>query len=184
MAREGYYDESPQYIPIEVPSSVPIPQRSDRADLLDKIKPDLIVEVIRHRLLGEELIGGDWIPVKALKEFALTERGAWEISNLMLGVSSINTSISKLKEEVIKQRVRRIARTAQIMMVAHWREYGIKNSSQLHFVHSIVFTNALVVLFQAGDGSIQELLKGTIQENRNINTEKKEPNRLRRLLGL
>jgi hypothetical protein len=171
-------------IPMQYNSSIPMPQRSDRADLIDKIKPDLIVEVIRQRLLGNEWSGSGWLPVKALKEFALTERGAWEISNLMLGVSSINTSISKLKEEVIKARLKRIAKDAQFMLIANWREYGIRNTAQFYYVHNLVFTNALTVLFQAGDGSIQELLKGTVQENRNINTEKKEPGRLKRMLGL
>jgi len=171
-------------IPIPMGNSVPAPQRNDRADLIDKIKPDVIVETIRQRLLGKEWDGSTWKQVPALKEFALTERGAWEISNLMLGVSSINTSVSKLKEEVIKERLKRIAKDAQFLLIAHWREYGIKNTSQFYYVHNLVFTNALTVLFQAGDGSIQELLKGTVQENRNINTEKKEPGKLRRLLGM
>jgi len=163
---------------------VPQPSRGDRADLLDKIKPDLIIDVIRNRLLGKEWDGGEWVKVPALTEFALTERGAWEISNLMLGVSSLNTSVSRLKEEVIKSRLRRIAKDTQFLLIAHWREYGIRNSAQFYFVHNIVFTNAMTVLFQAGDGSIQELLKGTVYENRNVNTEKKEPSRLRRILGL
>jgi hypothetical protein len=171
-------------IPMPMSNSVPAPQRNDRADLIDKIKPDVIVEVIRQRLLGKEWTGSEWRPVEALKEFAITERGAWEISNLMLGVSSINTSVSRLKETVIKARLKRIARDAQILLIAHWREYGIRNSAQFYYVHNLVFTNALTVLFQAGDGSIQELLKGTVQENRNINTDKKEPGKLRRLLGM
>jgi hypothetical protein len=171
-------------IPMPMGNSVPQPQRNDRADLIDKIKPEVIVDIIRQRLLGKEWTGGDWKPVPALKDFALTERGAWEISNLMLGVSSINTSVSRLKEEVIKARLRRIAKDTQFLLIAHWREYGLKNTAQLYYVHNLVFTNALTVLFQAGEGSIQELLKGTVQENRNISTEKKEPGKLRRLLGL
>lgn len=39
--------------------SLPMPGRSDRADLIDKIKPEQMVEVIRHRLLGQEFIGGE-----------------------------------------------------------------------------------------------------------------------------
>jgi len=171
-------------IPMPMGGSVPQPQRNDRADLIDKIKPDAIVEVIRQRLLGKEWTGSEWKPVLALKEFALTERGAWEISNLMLGVSSINTSVSRLKEEVIKARLKRIAKDTQFLLIAHWREYGIKNTAQFYYVHNLVFTNALTVLFQAGDGSIQELLKGTVNENRNINTDRREPGKLRRLLGM
>ena len=36
-------------------------QQSDKADLLEKIRPDLIVEIIRNRLLGKELINGEWV---------------------------------------------------------------------------------------------------------------------------
>lgn len=171
-------------IPIPMGNSVPQPQRSDKADLIDKIDPKIIVEVIRQRLLGNEWDGSAWKPVPALKEYALTERGAWEISNLMLGVSTVNTSVSKLKEEVIKARLKRLAKTAQLQLIGNWRQYGLKNTAQQHFIHELIFTNALTVLFQAGDGSIQELLKGTVHENRNVNTERKEPGKLRRLLGL
>ena len=164
--------------------SVPVPPKSDRADMIEKIDPSKIVETIRHRLLGEELIDGKWTFKMELKKFALTERGAWEISNLMLGISSINTTVSKVKEEVIRQRLRMLARDCQYMLIANWKEYGITNTAQMHFIHNVVFTNAMMVLFQAGDGSIQELIKGTVQENRNISTERKEPGKWKRLLGL
>ncbi len=61
-----------------------IPQMSDRADLIEKIKPEAVVEVIRMRLLGREFIAGEWVEVEALKQRRLTEIGAWEIANLML----------------------------------------------------------------------------------------------------
>jgi hypothetical protein len=164
----------------------PIPQnaRSDRADLLDKIKPELIVELIRHKLLGEDLVDGVWRPNPGLRQLALSEVGAWQVSNLMLGTASINTSISKLKDVEIKKRLLSIAKTAQYMCIAKFKLYNIMSTDQLHFVHEIVFTNTLVVLKQADEASIQELLKGTVQENRNINTDaRKEPGLIRRFIG-
>lgn len=165
--------------------SVPVPSRQGQADLIEKIKPEGLVEAIRHRLLGEEFNGSEWVSVHGLKEFALSQDGAWEISSLMSGTSSINTTISRYKEEVIKSRLRRVAKEAQIMMIGNWRRYGIKSVSQFYFVHSLIFSNTLAVLSQAGDGSIQELFKVTVNENRNINTEKKEPGKLRRwIMGM
>ncbi len=179
-------EEQYEYIPMPQQQGVPMPQKNDRADLIEKIKPDAIVEFIRQRLLGKEWDENKktWTVNPSLQAQALTEAGAAAVANLMLGTSSINTTISKYKEEVIKARLKRIARDAQIMLIANYREFGIKNQSQFYFVHSIIFSNALAVLSQAGGGSIQELLKGTVQENRNINTEKKEPGRLKRMLGL
>lgn len=174
-------------MPDQQPSgALPIPQRSDRPDLMDKIKPDLIVELIRHRLLGEELKDGVWKPVAALKNRKFSEVGAWELSNLMLSVSTVNISISKFKDYEIKSRALSIAKTAQYLLLAHWREYGLKNVAQQHFVHELIFSNTLAVLKQADEASIQELLKGTVYENRNVTQQPKETggNRIKRALGL
>jgi hypothetical protein len=175
-----------QIIAIPYPSAPSVPQqpRSDRADLIDKIKPEQMVEIIRHRLMGEEFKNGVWISVPALKARRLTEVGAWEIANLMLGVSSINISISKLSDREIKERALRIAKSAQYLIISNYREYGIHNTAQQWYVHEIVFSNTLAVLKQADDASIQELLKGTVQENRNISSEVKREGRLKRMLGL
>jgi len=174
--------------PVSSGSGMAVPQMSPsgKAELIDKIKPEAMVEIIRHRLLGQEFISGRWVDVQALKDRKLTEVGAWEIANLMLGVSSINISLSKLTDREIKERAYRIAKTAQFMMISNWKEYGVVNVSQFYYVHEIVFSNTLAVLKQADAASIQELLKATVYENRNINTQPKEQGgkKLSRMLGL
>jgi len=163
---------------------VPIPQKNDRAELIDKINPSQVVEVTRHMLLGEEWNGTIWVKVKALQNDSLTELGAWKIASQLQGIANISTSISKYKEELIKARLKRIAHNTQIQLVGNFREYGIKNVSQFYFVHNIIFPIAMAVLFQAGDGSIQDLLGKIKSETTNINSDKKEPGRLRRILGM
>lgn len=180
-----------EVVMIPIPSgssgmSVPQMMPEGKENLLKEIKPEAIVEVIRHRLLGEEFKEGKWVEVPALKDRKLTDIGAWEIANLMLGVSSINISISKLKEREIKERLARIAKSTQYLLIANWREYGIKNTSQFYYVHEIVFSNTMAVLCQAGDASIQELLKGIVHENRNYTMAPKEnkSQKIGRMLGL
>lgn len=147
-------------------SAVPqISGPSDRGDLIEKIKPEGMVEIIRQRLLGKEFVGNKWIDVPALQKRRLSEVGAWELSNLMLGVSSINISISKLSDREIKERLYRIAKSAQRMMLSNWKEYGVINVAQFFYVHEILFSNTLGVLKQADDASIQDLLKGTVRGN-------------------
>lgn len=143
-----------------VPAS---PQYSDRGDLIEKIKPEAMVEIIRQRLLGKEFKNNQWVDVPALKSRRLTEVGAWEVANLMLGVSSINISISKLSDREIKERAFYIAKSCQRMLLSNWREYGISNVAQFYYVHEIVFSNTLAVLKQADSASIQDLLKGTVR---------------------
>lgn len=150
-----------------------LPKTSDRADLIDKIKPEPVVELIRNRLMGKELINGEWMDVKALKDRKLTDVGAWEISNLLQGVSHIGVTISKFKDQEIKKRVRGITKTAQIMLVQNFELYGIKNTAQMRFVHEIVFTTAYALLKQADEASIQDLLGKVVQENRHIAMEGK-----------
>lgn len=184
-------DDEMVVIPFPVSSgsggmAVPQMSPSGKAELIDKIKPEAMVEIIRHKLLGEEFKNNQWVEVAALKNRKLTQIGAWEIANLMLGVSSINISISKLSDREIKERAYRIAKTAQFMMISNWKEYGITNTSQFWYVHEIVFSNTLAVLKQADAASIQELLKATVYEQRNVNTQQKEQGgkKLSRMLGL
>ena len=177
------YVELPQSVPYTGPS-FPSMQRSDRADLLDKIKPEALVETIRNRLRGKELENGVWVYNPALADRALSEIGSWEIANLMLGTASVNTSISKLQDHEIKRRLLNIVDAAIQMCIANWKRYEINNATQIRFVYEVVFTNALVVLKQADGASIQELLKGTVQENRMVNSEPKKESRVKRWLGL
>lgn len=189
---------SDEYVTIPIPvggggpmgggMGVPSISPQQKAELIDKIKPEAMVEIIRNHLLGKRWDGNkrEWVDVPELRERKLTEIGAWEIANLMLGVSSINISISKMKDKEIKERAYRIAKSAQRLLISNWRDYGIKNAAQFHYVHEIVFSNTLAVLKQADEASIQQLLKSTVHENRQVTGTIKEPGRqkLSRMLGL
>lgn len=145
--------------------------RGEKADLLDKIKPDLIVEVIRHKLMGEMEKNGKWEKIDSLKNRAITEIGAWDLANLMLSASSQNVSLSKLTNDEIRARSLSIARTAQSMCLKNWKEYGIKGVDQLYFVHEIVFTNTFITLKQPEGGGIRRLISDTTSESRNVNIQ-------------
>jgi len=178
-------DEEIVYLDAGQPQSVPQMQNFNKAELIDKIKPELMVEIIRHKLLGEEWLGDKWVKIPELTKRSLTSVGAWELANLMLGVSSINISISKLSDREIKERAYRISKSAQYMLISNWKEYGIKNASQLHYVHEIIFSNTLAVLKQADNASIQDLLKATVYETRTVSENKKESGgkKISRMLG-
>lgn len=147
--------------------------KSDKADLLEKIKPDIIVETIRQRLMGKELINGKWVQLPELKDRALTPKGAWDISNIMLGVSSQNVSLSKLDDKTIRERTLNLCKAVQRMCLRNWKEYGITGADQLDFVHQIVFSNSLVTLKQPEGAGIQNLIKGVIHQQINTNEEQK-----------
>ena len=139
-------------------------RQGEKADLLDRIRPDAIVEVIQNKLMGKEFKNGEWVSNPVLKKRALTEQGAFEIANLMLSVSSQNVSISKLKDDEIKKRTREIVVTAQCMALDNWKDYGIKHCDQMRFIHQIVISNTLITLKQSENEGIRKLLMGTIQE--------------------
>jgi hypothetical protein len=153
----------------------PLAMPNDKADLLDKIKPDAIVETIRHKLLGEECVNGTWVKNPAIQNRALTETGAGDIANLMLGVSSQNVSLSKLNDHEIRERTLNIVKTAQYMCLKNWKEYGIKGADQLFFVHQIVMSNTLITLKQSEGEGIRKMIMGTISESR-VQSENRENN--------
>lgn len=145
----------------------PMPmQKSDKADLLAQIRPDKIVEEIRHKLLGEEFINGVWVKQPYLQGRALTEQGAADVANLMLSVSSQNTSISKLKDSEIRERTLSIVKTAQMMCNRNWKEYGIKGIDQLHFVHEIIMSNTFITLKQPEGEGIRKMIIGVLSEHK------------------
>jgi hypothetical protein len=136
---------------------------SERADLLDKIKPTMIVFDVMHRLLGETLTPeGIWKPDPRLQAHSLSFKGAWDLATLMLSASSQNVSLSKLKDHEIRMRALSIARTAQIMCLRNWKEYNIKGVDQLRFVHEIIFSNTFITLKQPQDEGIRRMLMNTV----------------------
>jgi hypothetical protein len=150
--------------------------KEDKADLLDKIRPDNIVEKVRRCLMGEAEIDGSWVKVPFLKDRCLTDTGAWEISTLMLPCSSQNVSISNLTDPEIKKRALGIARTAQHMCIKNWKEYGIRGTDQLDYVHEIVFSNTFITLKHPLEAGVRRFIQGTTTEvsMRSSNTEQQK----------
>lgn len=146
--------------------------RGEKADLLDKIRPDLVVETLRHKLMGEEQDkSGNWKITPALKDRAISEVGAWDLANLMLSASSQNVSLTRLNNDEIRARTLSIAKTAQLMCLKNWKEYGIKGVDQFAFVNEIVFTNTFITLKQPEGGGIRKLISDTTSENRQVNIQ-------------
>lgn len=154
--------------------NMPMVAPSEKADLLDKIRPDLVIESIRMRLMGKQFVNGKWSDVPGLAGRKLTMLGAWEITNLMYPASTTNVSISKIKDADIRKRTESIVHTALKMCLRNWKEYGITGSDQIHFVREIVQTNTFVTLKQPDEGSIQNLIKGTTHEQRMVQSEEKK----------
>ncbi len=161
---KGSSPSSPNYPPMAT-------ARTDKADILDKIRPDKIVEEIRHKLMGEVLINNRWEKIPALKDRAISDIGAWDLANLMLGVSSQNVALSKLNDKEIRERSLAIARATQKLCLKNWVEYGIKGTDQLEFIHQIVFSNTFITLKQPEGGGIRDLIKNTTTENRSVTEE-------------
>ncbi|MCK4500828.1 hypothetical protein KAU11_10035 [Candidatus Babeliales bacterium] len=143
---------------------------SDKASIIEKINPDEIVELIRMRLMGKVFnkTTQTWEENKHLKDSAISEKGAWDISNLLLSVSNANTSLSKLDDRTIRMRAYTIMETAVKMMVANWKEYKITNTAQLGFIAEIVFSIVLITLKMADAEGIRKMITSMYSESRNI----------------
>lgn len=149
------------------PSSLP----SDKADLLEKIRPDLIVTRITHILMGEKEVKGKWVKDEALSEMALSELGAWWFSNLLYSVAMQNTSISKLNDREIRNRTIEIAKEVQRQCLNFWEDFGIKNTAQLSYIHQIVFNITFITLKQPEGEGIRNLIKGVRSETASFGSD-------------
>lgn len=146
------------------PSASVVAMPSEKADMIDKINPDKTIEILLHRLMGEENKNGEWTPKPELKKRALTYIGAWDISNLMLSASNLNVSISKTQDDDIRKRVTSMIKTAMIMCLRNWKEYGIKGSDQVYFVREIIMNNTFFTMKMSEGGNMQGMIKGTSTE--------------------
>jgi len=147
---------------------------SDKADFLDKIKPDLIVTELMHRLMGEEFIQGRWVKNVLMKGQGLSYRGAYEIATIMLSASSQNVSISKIKDKDVRMLTLGTIKAVLSNCCQNWKAYGITNSSQIRMIRQIVQNNSFVTLKQPDEGSIQNVIKGTTHEQRMVNSNEKQ----------
>jgi hypothetical protein len=152
----------------DIPSYNNVNMPSEKADLLDKIRPDNIIETFFHRFLGEEKINGQWVKYGTAQQRALTEVGAWDFTTLMLSSSTQNVSISNVNDRDIRTRTKSAVDTANLMSLRNWKEYGIKGSDQMHFIREIVITNTFFSMKQSEGGAIQKLIKDTDSTNRVI----------------
>ena len=144
---------------------------SDKASIIEKINPDEIVELIRMRLMGmvRDNSTGEWKSNPALKDNAISEIGAWDITNLILSVSNANTSLSKLDDKTIRIRSYSLMEKAVNMMLCNWREYKITNTAQLGYVAEIVFSITFITLKMADNEGIRKMITSMYSENRSIN---------------
>jgi len=155
--------------------------KSDKADLLDKIRPDFIVEVLKNSFMGKTYNPETkkWIDNKVMDDHKLTEAGATYIAELMLSVSSQNVSISNLKDFEINMMILDNTRTLLYDLVANWKKFGIISESQLTHIATIVKNNTRVVLRQPEGEGIRKLIAGIINENRVFNMNNPEEQKSR-----
>ena len=157
--------------------------QDNKADLLDKIRPEETTEEIKQRLMGKEWnpIKEQWVLNPALKDMALTEVGASSIATLIFPTCSRTSSLSNLDEKIIWNRWLEVIRTLEKNILDNWSEWNIQTIAQIYWVSSIVKSAVLISLKQPENEGIRRLINSTIQENRSVNTYGEEK---RGILGL
>jgi len=160
--QQPYMDEAP---------AQPYNFGGDKASIIEKINPEEIVELLRNRLMGKTLDQdtGKWITNKNLKDNAISEIGAWDLSNLILSVANPNTSLSKLDDKTIRRRAYSLTETSIHMMISNWQEYKITNRAQIKFISDIMYSLTLITLKMADAEGIRKMIMGMYSESKNIN---------------
>jgi hypothetical protein len=161
--------QSQQYM---YPPQQGFPMPDNKADLLDKIRPEETIEEIKQKLMGKEwnTIKEIWQLNPALTNFALTEVGASSIATLIFPTCSRTSSLSNLDEKIIWNRWLEIIRTLEKNILDNWEDWGIRSVAQIYWVSSIVKSSVLISLKQPENEGIRRLLNSVITENRSVNT--------------
>jgi hypothetical protein len=77
----------------------------------------------------------------------------------MLPASSQNVAITKLNSRQISNRLLNLSGQAIEQCLRNWKEYGIRSSTMIGFVHQIVFTNSMASLNQPESEGIRRLFR-------------------------
>lgn len=155
----------------------------DKADLLEKIKPEHIVNVYLHQLQGERWEDNQWKADIELKGRALSKIGAWDIANLMLSVSSQNVALSNMTDDEIRVRALGIAKRAVKLCLRNYQSYQIRGVDHIGYIFEIVFSNTFITLKQAEKEGIRSLIKGTTSESRIVSEQQSGPGFISRFLN-
>lgn len=160
----------PEYLDEQAPA-MSFGMNTDKASIIEKINPDEIVELIRRRLMGQmqDPQTKKWEDVKVLKANAISETGAWDLSNLVLSVSNSNTSLSKLDDKTIRKRAYGITERAVHMIISNWEEYKITNRAQIGFIAEIMYSITFITLKMADAEGIRKMIMGMYSETKSTN---------------
>jgi len=158
-----------QYIEEQAPA-MPYSMNNDKASIIEKINPDEIVELIRRRLMGhmKNEQTNQWEEITALKDNAISEVGAWDLSNLILSISNSNTSLSKLDDKTIRKRAYGITERAVHMIISNWKEYKVTNRAQIGFIAEIVYSLTFITLKMADAEGIRKMIMGMYSETKSV----------------
>ena len=169
-SKEEEQTQQPSLQGVGTPYYQPTIMSSEKADLFDKIRPDVIVETLKYQLMGFAFNKKtkNWEQNPVMKGVALTELGATQIATFMLPVSSQNVAITRLNSQDITGRIKCLIREVMRSCLRNWKEYGMINPSHFHLVKSVVMSNSLVSLKQPENAGVREFIKGTTSEQRLI----------------
>lgn len=149
---------------------------SEKADLYDKINPSDVVNTIKYQLMGFKYYPEErrWKKDITMQNTCLTETGATQVATFMLPLSSKNVSITSLKGDEIKARIKALIREVMYSCLRNWKEYGMKTPAHFNLVKSVVLSNTFITLKQPENAGVRRFMQGTTQEQRLIQEQPRQ----------
>lgn len=188
MTQQQYTQEDlqAQGIGVALNQGVPLPTRTERAEFVDKTRPEPLIEEIRHKLLMEyyDRDSGKWLKMPNFQEQAWSEFGAWQIATKLNHIANINITAGNISEEMMLNRIYGFVEEVLYDIGVNFIEYGYKNDGQIYDVKSLTISVALGTLSQAKEGHTSRTWRETTVENRQVITapQQQTQGRLKTLL--
>lgn len=138
-------------------------QQQIQAALVEQINPNKILKEIELTLLGQEDDG--YGNIKQVRKALMNDKG---ISDMILITKSIvnqNTIMSALKEDEIGKLMENVTDDIIDKLTLNWKEYGIKDKTDLDTIHNIIVNMSFPALKRALFGGERGFLSKITVEN-------------------
>lgn len=153
--------------------SVNEPHLREQQDMMESIlikslDPANVIDHIELTLRGEYKDYEGRILKKS--DSVLNDVGVGKILVLLRGVLNINTTISSLDKRTVQSIMQQIQKDLVIDLQLNWREYGIKQKSDLDLINNVVLIPIYTCLCRSMNSGERNFLSRSVSDTLNSNT--------------
>lgn len=169
-----YTQEEMQQIGINaaIQQGTPAPTRTERAEFVDKIRVEPVLENIKHQLAMEYYDKNQeaWLEIPGCEDKRWSKFGINAILIKFTPMINVAVQGANISEELMLKRVFNFTESVLFDVGENWKEYGVKNEGMIIDIGEICMSISMSTWSQAKEGHTSRTWRETTVENRQIVT--------------